>query len=262
MASNQLGIKEVLNLNMSEYSATGSGDFVAYFDYATNTSLETTAERLDLRGGQGNYKLLSFDHSKSVMLNVTLPLVDMNFLSTLTGKDLSIGATSVPVREILTANSSNEIELSETPETGTLKIYARSNDRDVGTEQTAGATTNPNEYTISGTTVSLNATSGAEGNEFVAYYTTQAAATTKTVTFTADDFPAYFTLTGDGIVTDQYTGSTEIVKFNFLKCKPQNTFNITMSSTEFTTLEITFDLFTVTSGSDKVYCYMHEMITT
>lgn len=64
MASNQLGIKEPCNINVTKYSATGNGDFIAYFDYAENTSLETSAERLDLRGGQGNYKLLSFDHTK------------------------------------------------------------------------------------------------------------------------------------------------------------------------------------------------------
>jgi hypothetical protein len=262
MASNQLGIKEVLNVNVSEYSATGNGDFVAYFDYATETSLETTAERLDLRGGQGNYKLLSFDHTKENMLKISLPLTDMEFLAFLTGKAMSTGATNVPIREVLTVDGSNEATLSQTPVSGTLKLYLKTNSRDVGTEQTAGTpATTENEYSIATATVTFNATTCPSGTEVVAYYDYSAPATTKTITFTADEFAGYLRLTGDGIVTDQYTGETEVVKFDFKKCKPQNTFTLTMSSTDFTTLEITFDLFSVDVGSDKVYCTMHEMVT-
>lgn len=44
MASNQLGIKEVLNLNIFDFS---TGDAVFYADYCQNTSVETSAERLD-----------------------------------------------------------------------------------------------------------------------------------------------------------------------------------------------------------------------
>ena len=43
-ASKQLGIKEVLNLEIFNY-ATGASLF--YADYASNTSIETSAERLD-----------------------------------------------------------------------------------------------------------------------------------------------------------------------------------------------------------------------
>ena len=262
MASNQLGIKEVLNVNVSKYSATGNGDFVAYFDYASETSLETTAERLDLRGGQGNYKLLSFDHTKENMLKINLPLFDMEFVSFLTGKDLTTGATNVPVREVLTADGSNQITLSQTPASGTLKLYLKSNLRDVGTEQTAGTpATTENEYSIATATITLNSTTAPEGTELVAYYDYSAAATTKTITFTSNLFADYLRITGDGIVTDQYTGDTEVVKFDFKKVKPQNNFTVTMSSTNFTILEITFDLFSVDVGSDKVYCTMHEMVT-
>jgi hypothetical protein len=261
MASNQLGIKEVLNVNVSKFSDTGNGDFVAYFDYASNTSLETSAERLDLRGGQGNYKLLSFDHTKEQSLMLSLPLLDMEFVSFLTGKDLSVGATNVPIREVLTANASNEIELSQTPVTGTLKIYPKVNLRDVGPEQEAGTpATTENEYSIVGTTITLNATTAPQGTEFVVYYDYSAPSTTKTITFTADSFADYLRITGEGIVTDEQTGNTEVVKFDFKKCKPQNNFTVTMSSTEFTTLEITFDLFNVDVSGEKVYCTMHEMV--
>lgn len=260
MASNQLGIKEPCNIVASKYSSTGNGDFIAYFDYAENASLETTADKLEISGGIGNFRLLSWDHSKKQTVKISLPIVDLKFLSFIAGKDLSVGATNVPKFEKLTASESNTLILSETPVTGTLKIYAKENDRDDGEEQTAGATTNPNEYTITGTTVSLNATSGAEGNQFMVYYDYSAAATTKTITFTADKFAGYMRLTGDGEVTDLVTGLTQYVKFDFKKCKPMGNYNITMSGTAATMLEMEFDLFYVEEGSDKVYCTMHEMV--
>jgi len=85
-ASKQIGIKEVLNLNVKDFSTK---DTKFYADYASNTSIEATAERLDLRGGQGNYKLLSFDHTKDMMMRCELPLVDLEFLAYLTGKPSS-----------------------------------------------------------------------------------------------------------------------------------------------------------------------------
>lgn len=224
------------------------------------------ARVLWLRGGQGNYRLLSFDHTKSMMLNAQLPLVDLNFVSLLTGKDLSIGAINVPQRDVLAANASNEITLTQTPVSGTLKIYLKSNDRDYGTEQTAGTpATTENEYSIVGTTVTLNATTAPEGTEFIAMYDYSAPSTTKTITFTADKFAKYLRITGDGIVTDQVTGSEEAVKFDFKKVKPQNNFTISMASTEFTVLDISFDLFAVdqsdgSGGTEKVYLEMYEMV--
>lgn len=259
MASNQLGIKEVLNLNVSKYSATGNGDFVAYVDHASQTNLETNMERLDVRGGQGNYRILSFDHTKSMQLSTVLELTDLKFLSFLTGKDLSIGATNVPQREVL-SSTSNVLTLTQTPVSGTLKIYAKQNLRDDGTEQTAvESSPSDNEYTISGTSVTLGGTV-ADNTEYMVYYDYSAPATTKTITFTADQFAGYLRITADGIVTDQYTGVEEIVKFDFKKVKPVGNFQVTMSSTDYTKLEITFDLFSVDVGSDKVYCTMHEMV--
>jgi hypothetical protein len=50
MASKQLAIKEVLNLEIFNFT---TGKPLFYADYASNTSIESSAERLDLRGGQG-----------------------------------------------------------------------------------------------------------------------------------------------------------------------------------------------------------------
>lgn len=187
-------------------------------------------------------------------------MVDLEFLSFIAGKDLSTGAVNVPQYEVL-SSTSNVLTLTQTPVANTLKIYALLNSRDKGTEQTAvESAPSANQYTISGTTVTLGGTV-ADGTEYKVYYDYQAGATTKTITFTANNFAGYVRLTGDGIVTDQYTGDTEIVKFDFKKCKPIGTYNLTMSGgSEATMLEMEFDLYSVNVGSDKVYATMHELV--
>ncbi len=262
--SKQLGIKEVINCWISRFD---NGDPLCYVDYASDSSISTTAERLDLRGGQGNYKLLSFDHSKDCTFVLEMPLVDLSFLSMLTGKDLDIGAANVPKRQVLTASASNTITLAATPIAGTLEIYLLDGDRDYGTEQIAGTPASAaNTYSITGTEVTLNATTAPSGTRLVVQYKYASAATTRTVYFTADKFPIYLTIDGIGKATDQVTGAERDVVFSIRKAKPQNDFTITMKSTEATMLTMTFDLYTVdedvdSDGTvDKIYLSMHELV--
>jgi hypothetical protein len=261
-ASKQIAIKEVLNFEVLNYS-TGASLF--YADYASNTSIENSAERLDLRGGQGNYKLVSFDHTKNALMKNELPLVDLSFIELLTGKSMNVGSVNVHKREVLLASAGNTITLSATPVTGTLKVYLLEGNRDNGTEQTVGTPgSNQNEYSISGAIITLNSTTAPEDTKIVVSYDYATAATARRLTFTADKFPSYFRITADGLVTDEVTGESYVVKFDFKKVKPQNNFTLTMSSTDATKLDITWDLYAVDvtnddGTTDKVYFTMTEL---
>jgi len=264
-ASKQIGIKEVLNLNVKDFSTK---DTKFYADYASNTSIEATAERLDLRGGQGNYKLLSFDHTKDMMMRCELPLVDLEFLAYLTGKPLVVGSANVPKREVL-SSTTQTITLAATP-VEDLKIYVLEGGegyRDSGTEQVAGTpATNEDEYSISGKTVTLNATTAPDGTYFVVTYKyATTSVDTRTMTMTADKFPGYVSIDGTGIVSDQVDGNEYAVIFECLKAKPKNNWTISMSGTEATVLNIEFDLYSVdqsdgNGGTDKVYVKMYELV--
>jgi hypothetical protein len=218
-----------------------------------------------LASGQGNYNLMSFDHTKTARMKNELPLVDYSFLALLSGKELNVGSVNVPYREILTVDGSNQASLASTPVSGTLKLYLLSNTRDNGTEQTAGVpATTQNTYSISGTTVTFNATTCPLNTQVIATYSYAGAATMRQVTFTADVFPGYFRIVGAGKVTDQVDGNTYITKFDIKKAKPQNNYTLTMKSTEATKLNITWDLYPVdvtTSGTtNKVYAYFQELV--
>jgi len=191
-----------------------------------------------------NYKLLSFDHTKDMILKMELPLVDLNFIATLTGRPLEVGSVNVPTREVKTVSAGNTISLAATP-VSDLKIYTISG-RDVILEQTLGnPATTQNTYSISGATVTFNSSSTGSGTQVVATYKYATPATTRKTTFSADRFAPYLRVVGSGIVSDQVDGNEYVTKFEILKCKPQNNFTITMMSTDATKLDITMDLYAV-----------------
>jgi len=216
-----------------------------------------------LRGGQGNYKLLSFDHTKDMSMTTKMPLVDLNVIGMLTNKAVSIGAVNIPIRDTLTS-ASQIITLTQTPVAGTLKIYLL-NGRDVGVEQTLGLpATTVNTYSISTKTVTLNVTTAPDSTVFVATYSYSAPATTSTTTFTADKFAGYVRIVGTGLVNDQVTGALVPVVFDVKKAKAKNDFTITMNSTSATELSVDYDLYAVdvangSGGIDKVYVTMHAL---
>jgi hypothetical protein len=261
--SKQLLIKEVLNTQFYNYT-TGSPIF--YADYMSNSTIETTSERLDIRGGQGNYIIGTFDHTKTCMFKCEMPVVDMEFLAELTGKSLNTGSVQINNRETLIVNASNQVTLAATPVEGTLRIYLKEGDRDNGTEQVEGTpVSNQNQYSITGNLVTLNATTCPDGTEIFVYYDYMTSATSRTITFTADKFPGYVRAVGTGIVTDQVTGAERVVKFDVKKCKPATTFSITQSSTEATKLTMDFAVYSTDvvnndGTTDKVYVSMTEII--
>lgn len=169
--------------------------------------------------------------------------MDLKFIATLTGRELTVGTQNVPARQVLYVNASNQITLAATP-VSDLKIYILTGDKDVGTEQILGnPATTQNTYSISNATVTLNSTSCpysstlASNTKLVATYKYAAGALTKKMTFSADRFAPYLRVVGTGIVTDATEGREYPTKFEIIKAKPKNDFTITMMSTEATKLD-------------------------
>lgn len=254
--SKQFAIKEVINCWLRKFTDDAP---ICYVDYASDSSFSFESERLDIRGGQGNFKLVSFDHSKNGTMKLDMPLVDYNFLAQLTGTPITLGTANIPKREVLTV-ASGAVTLAATPVTGTLNVYILDSGRDYGTEQTSGSSAVVNEYTLSGQTVTLNATSCADASKVICEYTYAAPSTTNTITFTANNFPEYMKIDGIGIWLDEYTGTNKTVVFEVHKCKPKPNFTITQKSTEATMLSMEFDLFTIDdSTGNKVYMKTYQL---
>jgi hypothetical protein len=244
--SNTFAIKEVLDFNVSEYAESGYGDFLFSVDYAGSTNIATTAERLPIRGGQGNYKILDLDHTKNCNFNSVLPIVDIVALATKLGRSVITGATLAPKKDILSADATNKITLTQTPATGTLRIYKLSGERDLGVEQVVGTPgTTENKYSISVKEVTLNATTAPVGTKFVAFYDYTSGAAAQNIKITAADFPSFITITGRGLVDDDVAGKKVPITFKIHKAKVVTDFELTMQSDSATEIPFDCDVYTI-----------------
>lgn len=238
----QHGIKEVFNLHMVNYA---TDEPILTADYAETTTNETAAERLELRGGWGNRRLMDFDHTKTTTLVVTLPLVDLKMLAYLGGDELAAKATDVYKREELTV-SGTEITLSEEAVDNTVYVFEKESTRDLGD-------TILEKGSSSTKTVDLGGTYAGDGDEVIVYYFYETAATARVVNISAASFPDAVSLFGDGLWRDEYSETDKAVKMLVYKAKPQSNFTLTMSGTEATSLEITFDVYGVEKDGEMTY---------
>jgi hypothetical protein len=256
--SKQLCLKEVLNLDFFDYT---TGDAKFRLDYCTETTVSTSSERIMVTGGQGNYRLTHFDHTRLSTCKIVAPVVDLELVGKMFGIDLATGAVNVPKREILTTSGATPtITLAATPVSGTLQVFKVST-RDLDTEQTVG-TPASQENTYSGTTtLTLNATSCPAGTVLAVYYDYSAPATTQKIVCSASKFPGYYRVVGTGIATDITTGETDVpVVFELLKASPKPDATFTLSSTNPTTLEFDLDLFTVLNTTSNEYEYFRMFV--
>ncbi|PKR82848.1 hypothetical protein [Heyndrickxia camelliae] len=247
----QYGIKEVLDVNVLDFATKKPWFFV---DYASATSNENTAERLGLNGGRGNALQMSFDHTKKATFKLTVPLVDLNMLAMLSGDDLGTGVGQIFKREELkvTDNSGSlEISLSETPISGTVKIYKKEGLRDTGEEFTVGS--------ISGKTVDLT-TPAVAGEEVIAFYQYAAPATSKKISIKSTKFPKAVEIFGTGLARMQEDEQDYPCHVHVFKARPQANFTFTMEGTNATNLEITFDMYEVkdANGEGQYIDYIFE----
>lgn len=248
----QFGIKEVLNLTVFDYT---TGNQLFYLPYCTETNVSTTAERLEIAGGQGFYNLTAWDYGKKMMSKINVPLVDLSLLAHLSGTTLATGATTAHTDEVLiTAGATPTVTLSSTPLAGTIKVSLMNSEYDLGTVQTAGTpASTPNTYSLSSTTLTLNGTSAPAGTRVLVSYDYTTAATSQLITVLANQFLDFTRITGQGLWRNVISGDDEIVSFDLKKCKFKPNFTLTQSSKDATNLELDVDLFYVQSGANKIY---------
>jgi hypothetical protein len=247
--SNTFAIKEVLDFTVETYASTGRGNVLFSVDYAANTSIQTTGERLPIRGGQGNYKILDLDHTKDCMMNAMLPIVDINALAVKLGVSVTEGATlATRSQTLISVGVTPTITLASTPASGSLKVYLvkSGTERDLGVEQTAGTpASTENTYSIVGRTITLNATSGVAGTKVFVSYDYTSGVNAQNVKITASDFPNFITIRGRGLVDDDQAGTKIPVSFKIHKAKVKPEFELTMAGDAATELSFETDCYTI-----------------
>lgn len=234
------GIKDSADLTIKEEKDSA---IVLYTPYANVSTNEWTSDQV-YANAKGT-RAIRWDYNKQGTLQVEMEVFDLKWLSVLAGTDWETGTTDVFAREPLTASATNIISLSDTPKTGTLAIFKLNADNiSHEDEQTEGdPVTNENEYSITGTDVTLNATTAPEGTKFVAYYMKDSASTTEQLKITANDYPESYEVFGETFIRPKDGGADKFVQMNWKNAKPMPNFTITLDASAATNLQITFDLF-------------------
>lgn len=244
--SNQIALNNVINLQFMDF-ATDSPLF--YVDYAQTTEIDNGGTRVEVRGGQGNYLLTTFDHTKTAGMKLNVPLADLNLLAQLSGDTLQSGTQNVFMREVWTVDAANTITLSQTPVGTSLTLYPLVNQRDLGTKIASS------NYTVSTKTVTF--TTGANpGDKIVAWY--QYATPTGSVTYTmkANKFTQAMHIVGFGVGIDQVTETQRTVQIEIFKAKFKPTFNFQLTSTNASVINLELDMLAVPQGNDLAYYSM------
>ena len=235
--NNVFAIAEVVDYVVQDYRTK---DVLFMVDYAQNVMLGTNAERLNISGGIGNYTLLSIDHTKTANYESTLPLVDVNALGVKLGKKATKGAVTVPMNERLAVVGS-KITLTQTPLTGSLKVYLLENGRDIKNELVVGTPSSANEYSITGKEITVHNTIAA-GSVILCVYNYTSGINAKQVTVTATDFPSFIRITGRGIGEDQ-SGNKAPVVFDVKKMKVTPEFQMNFAAGTATEIAFNGDMF-------------------
>ena len=257
-------INNVMDLVIEEYASSGRGTILDVIDYAKTTNIAVTSERIDVTGGQGNYQIIGLDHSKKTALNVMLPIASLETIAIKLGRSVSTGATTHASNgeRLTTAGATPTVTLSATPTSGTLVVYTVANERDLDTLQTAGTpASTPNEYSISGLEITLNATTAPAGTKIFVSYDYTSGANAENLKITANDFPQFITLRGRGILEDDQSRSRIPVSFKIYKAKVRADFELTMANDAATEVAFDCDCYTIRdSNGDRVSVEMTKLV--
>lgn len=236
-------LKDCANLRV-ENASTGKVDL--FVNYAKTTSLEFTSDQVFAMNK--NVKAVRFDSNREGTFTTTMEVFPMDVIPMLFGTKFDNKTVSWAKREVLKVTGGSAT-LEGTPKTGSLQVFKVLEDDKLThvAEQTVGAVSTANKYTIDGQNLTFNTTDTFAEDGYVAcyYFVDQVAKS-----FTVDNvsFPHGFVVYGDTALkgTDQ---ADNFVQFKLHNVKPQSTASLTMDVDNICTLEITWDVMGDSEGN-------------
>lgn len=231
---------------------------VLFTDYANETSIEFTAERLYAKA-KGNDKI-AFDYGKKSTLKMSMEVFDLSWLAILLGAETEVGAVEFTRREVLTIKE-GKVTIKDNPVEGSIGIYKVGRDlkTHVGAklEESKFAVAG-NEITLTGVVSTKEASRGLQnGDKIVVYYLTNSALTGKTMSISANKFPSNYAVRGVTSLRNEF-GEDIPVEFFIPSCKPQSNFTFTMSAENCAVVDATFDVFPDASNTMMELRYIED----
>lgn len=223
--------REVMNLFLLDYKTK-----VPYMkiDFANVSTTNFTANRVYAKGGWGAPNRVGFDGERTGTLQIDTQIMPAKLFALLSGKDIAKTA-KVMKREELAAGADG-LELAEEPKTGTVQVFAASDDCGTPIE---GVTATGKKVTATGITESQN---------YVVYYYLDKTTGVQSIKFDADTFPKAFEIRGEMPFKTEDEEDV-MCDLTYYKAQPQATFNLAFQNTgDPTTVSITFDCYANQDG--------------
>ena len=193
------GIRDIVDVEVVDVATKKP---LIYFESLKTSTTEVVTANVAARGGRGNPKRIVWESDKDVTFNCEDCVVSPQGLALLFGNSLVTGATAVPIAEIVASTSADTLVLAATPvvtATNIMTVYTTTDRSTPETEYTLGSISNPNEYTLTGNTVSLPAATVTGTLFLVSYYKTSSALNKK-ITIASDKFAGTYKITGSSLM--------------------------------------------------------------
>lgn len=236
-------LKDCANLRVDQAS---TGKTALFVNYAKTTSLEFSSDQVFAMNK--NVKAVRFDSNREGTFTTTMEVFPMDIIPLLFGTKFTNNTVPWAKREVLKVTG-GKATLLGTPKVGSLQVFKVMEDDKLThiAEQTVGATSTANKYSISGQELSFNTTDTFAEDGYVAcYYFVD----TEVKTFTVDNvsFPGGYVIYGDTALkgTDQ---EDSFIQFKLHNVKPQSNASLTMDVDNICTLEITWDVMGDSEGN-------------
>lgn len=215
----QYGLKEVANVTFYDIK---TGMPVLFLDTLKVSTIETTAENVEARGGWGNPALISWDYNKEVNVTLEDALFSAASLRTIMGAGIEVASaeakTTIDINEELTIDSNGKVKLSYAPKAGTVVSYL---DEEIG------------EYVKKDAAAEIEIDADLAGQLIRVFYKAEVDGTNGnavTITIDAGKFGGTYRVVGDTIVRSKETGEDEPFQFVIEKAKIQNEVTFTMEA--------------------------------
>lgn len=217
----QYGLKEVANVTFYD---TKTGKVVLFLDSLKVSTIETTAENTEARGGWGNPALITWDYNKEVNVTLEDALFSAASLKTIMGAGIEVASASakqtIDINEELVVDAEGNVKLSYKPKTDTSVSYLDLEDNEYVNVTPTGGKAKVGETTDEGRAVRVfykTEVDGTSGNAV-------------TITISATKFGGTYRVVGDTIVRNKETGEDEPFQFVIEKAKIQNEVTFTMEA--------------------------------
>ena len=206
----RFGIKEVADVTFYDIETDKP---VLYLDTLKVSTVETTGEQSEAKGGKGNSSLLIWDFGREITLNLEDALFSPASMAIMFGDTL---ANAVPATRTVKRNT----DYSPTAN-GTLpsKVYKKT-----GEASDAGDTTVV--WYAPGSSVAT--TAGIAGEYYIGEYSFSAVATL--IQINAAKFPGTYKIVGDTYRRNEKTGKDEIFQFIVPKAKMSSETTLTLQA--------------------------------